>query len=157
MKFNLDFNTAYNQFYVVDKFLYADADTGCADFWTDYAFDNRLAVSSGVLGIGIESYGHVIGQLEVLSSENQSVDLNLYDHVVEGYIELESGTLQVLDCPHSAIELETLVQPGPYRVKVYSSNLANTDIDENEGDDYYKIEIWPGSNKELKVLKKFIR
>jgi hypothetical protein len=51
--------------------------------------------------------------------------------------------------------LEVKVKPGKYRVRIYSSNLAGGDMDEVEGKDYYKIEIWPDENMERKVLKRY--
>lgn len=60
-----------------------------------------------------------------------------------------------MDCPNSSVELEVKVKPGNYRVRVYSSNL-DTVIDD-DGDDYYKIEMWPDDNMERKVLKKYVR
>ena len=55
MHYNLDFHTAYNQFYVIDP--EATANTGSDKFWTQEAFNDRLALEDGVLGVGIQSYG----------------------------------------------------------------------------------------------------
>jgi hypothetical protein len=44
------------------------------------------------------------------------------------------------------------MKPSTYRVRIYSSNL-NT-VDGDEGDDYYKVEVWPSVYKERIVLKK---
>jgi hypothetical protein len=51
------------------------------------------------------------------------------------------------------VELEMIVKPGAYRVRVYSSNLVSVEGD--EGDDYYKIEVWPDVQMERKVLKQY--
>jgi hypothetical protein len=50
------------------------------------------------------------------------------------------------------LEIELL--PGFYRIRVYSSGLDTVIGD--EGEDFYKIEIWPDRNMERKVLKQYI-
>jgi len=154
MTYKLDFKTQYNQFYISDK--ESPNNTASDSFWTEKAHNQRLAMEDGVIGIGIQSYGHVKGELNLLSSVNNDKDYSKYDHIVEGGLNVKSGTLQVLDCPNSEVELELKIKPGKYRVRVYSSNLVTADMDEVEGNDQYKIEIWPDSNMERKVLKQYI-
>ena len=60
-----------------------------------------------------------------------------------------------MDCPNSDVQLKIHIKSGTYRARIYSSNLLNADIDEDEGNDYYKIEIWPDNDLERKVLKRF--
>lgn len=154
MNYKLDFKTQYNQFFICDKSSPGNTDSG--SFWTDGTHNERLAIEEGIIGIGTQCYGHVNGELIVLKAENKQTDYNKYDHIVEGGLEIKSGVLQVLDCPNSEVELELKVNLGKYRVRVYSSNLASANIDEDEGNDYYKIEIWPDSNIERKVLKQYM-
>lgn len=85
--------------------------------------------------------------------EKELIDFDLYDHIVEGGIEIKSGTIQILDCPSSEIQLELSVKPGFYRTRIYSINLASVDGD--EGEDFYKIEIWPDLEMDRKVLKRY--
>jgi hypothetical protein len=155
MHFDLDFTTQYNQFYIGDKT--SPYNTGSDNFWTDEAFKDRLAVEDGVLGIGTECYGRVKGELNILNSENMVADFNKYDHIVEAGIQIESGIIQVMDCPTSTIELEVEVTPGTYRVRIYASELKGMyedEIDEEAG--YYRIEIWPGKDLKRNVLKEFV-
>jgi hypothetical protein len=153
MKYQLEFYTQYSQFYICDKD--SENDTGAKSFWTNEAFNDRLAVGTGVLGIGTECYGPIKGELILLDSSESITDNNEYDHIVEGGLEINSGIIQVLDCPNSIVQLELPVTPGTYRVRVYSSDLASVEGD--EGDDFYKIEIWRGLNTERKVLKRYSR
>jgi hypothetical protein len=149
MKYPLAFYTSYSQFYICDKS--SPGNTGSRDFWDQDSYDDRLAIDKGILGVGTECYGPIKGELELLKSPNNSINLNEYDHIVEGGIEIESGFIQVLACPTSSIELEIQVDSGFYRTRIYSSNL--TSVDGDEGDDFYKIEIWPGSGMERNILK----
>ena len=58
-----------------------------------------------------------------------------------------------MDRPDFNSELEIQLRPGKYRIRVYSSNLSTVLGD--EGDDFYKIEIWPSEAMESKVLKRY--
>ena len=154
MNHKFDFKTSYNTF-----FLTSDNGATIILNWAqdeDSGYSDRLIQAENLLAIRTESYGHIKGELIVSKTENKQIDYNKYDHIVEGGLDITSGNLEILDCPNTKVELELKVNPGKYRVRVYSSNLASADIDEDEGDDYYKIEIWPDSNMERKVLKQYM-
>ena len=86
---------------------------------------NMLVIFSG-------SYGHIKGELNILDHSNADFDYSQYEHIVEGEIDVNSGKLKILDCPGSAVELEVKIKPGHYSVRIYSSNLSGSDIDEDE-------------------------
>ncbi len=153
MSFPFAFYTSHCQFYVYDKG--SPAETGSDEFWTESALDDRLALEKGILGVGTECYGPVKGELLLLEVANDEVNFEEYDHIVEAGLEVKSGIIQILDCPTSGVELELEVTPGIYMVRIYSSNLASVVGD--EGDDFYKIEIWPGTTLSRRVLKRFMR
>ncbi|HEY9002795.1 MAG TPA: hypothetical protein VIM89_15680 [Mucilaginibacter sp.] len=150
----LDFRTAYSQFYIIDPMV--DYDAGSFNFWTAEAFNDMLAIGNGILGVGIGSYGHVKAELEMLPKNNSQNDYTKYDHVVEAGIKIESGLLQIIDCPNSEIALSIAIEPKTYRVRIYSAGLSESIPDEDEGKDYYRIEIWPDNNIERKVLKRYV-
>jgi len=152
--YKLNFYTSYNQFYIGDKGY--KGNTGSSAFWSKQAFSDRLAADKDVLGIGIGSYGHVRGEVLLVGKLNPNANLSKYDHVVEGSFKLASGVLQITNCPDNVIELTLKLKPGIYNVRVYSSNLKNTGLDEGEGDDSYMIEICPGNSISRKVLKRHI-
>ena len=152
MKFPLDFYTSHSQFYIYDKD--SEGDTASEYFWTNDAFNDRLAIEEGVLGIGTECYGPVKGDVEILSAVRDNVNADIYDHIVEAGIKIKSGIIQIKNCTDWTTQLEVKVNPGIYRARIYSSNLISVDGD--EGDDFYKIEIWPDENMERKVLKRYI-
>lgn len=151
MNYKLNFYTQYHQFFISDK--EAEKRTEEGDFWTELATNLRLAVGEGILGVGLECYGPFKGELVFLDTKNEQKDLDQYDHVVEGGLNVKSGTLQILDCPNFNIELEVEVKPGTYRARIYSSNLSS--VVEDSGDDFYKIEMWPDRNMERVVLKQY--
>jgi hypothetical protein len=151
MNYPLNFYTSYSQFYICDK--NKTGNTGSDSFWTDDAFNDRLAIESGILGVGTECYGPIKGELEILSIPKTRLNLDDYDHIVEAGIEIESGIIQIIDCPSSNLALEINIKPGIYRARIYSSKLASVDGD--EGDDFYKIEIWPDSKMDRNVIKRY--
>lgn len=151
MNYKLDFGTGHNQFYLSDKSAVGNDRT----LWSNEEFKARLAVAEGFLAIGIETYGNVKGSLSILKSKPELEDLAKYDHVIKSGMNLSSGVLQVLDCPFYNVELELKLEPGSYGVIVYSSNLYNSNIDEDEGPSFYKIVIWPDNDIETKVLKQY--
>lgn len=110
MENKFSFYKQYNQFYLEDR-----RDNGNAEsphFWTQQAFEDRLALESGILAVFTQSYGNIKGKIEVLDKPSGIVDYSLYDHIVEGGIVIESGILDVLDCPNSYIELSLNLNPG---------------------------------------------
>lgn len=147
----LDFDTGYHQFYIADK---GTEEFDSAKFWTDSANSSRLALAYGSIGVYTGSYGHIRAELDIVDKPS-NMPLNNYDHVVEGSLEVKSGKLQILDCPFSEIIKEIDMKPGIYRVRVYSSNLASTYINEDDADDFYKVEIWPDTLSDRKVLKQY--
>ncbi len=151
MKFSLDFTTSYGQFYLSDK---DEGDTGSPDFWTDEAFNDKLAVEKGVLGVSLEnSEGIVKGEIEILGSKSLISDFSDFDHVVEASLVINTGFLQINDCPFSALILEEKIETGNYRVRVYFKNLKTAY--DKDPKDFYKIEIWKDSFSDRSVLKRF--
>jgi len=149
-KFKLDFYTSHRQFYISDS---KSPDYG-DKFWTDNALTDRLATAPGVLGVGTECYGHVKAEL-IISPKGIINDFSNYDHVVEGELRIQSGRLYILDCPNSSVEFEKTLESGHYRVRVYSSNLGT--VLDDDGEDFYTIEIWKSDGKGTELLKKYSR
>jgi len=151
-KYRLKFYTSYRQFYIADR--ESDLSTDSLKFWTQEASESRLAIEEGVLGIGTECYGLVKATLIIQSEENLDFDPSIYDHIVEGSLKVSSGYLHVLTCPDMDVELKVKLDPGIYRVRVYSSNLSSVEGD--EGDDFYRLEVWPNEYQERKVIVKYL-
>ncbi|MGV4413591.1 hypothetical protein [Chryseobacterium sp. T1] len=154
--YRFTFSTQYNQFYLEDKGN--NSDTVSFDFWNEDAFNERLALSNKIIGVGTQSYGNIKGEIEILEKPNTNIDYSKYDHIVEGGINIGSGELQILDSPNSHLELSLKVTPGKYKVRVYSSNLASVkepDLPNDTDNDYYRIELWKSDEMERKVLKQY--
>lgn len=147
-KIKLDFYTQYRQFFIHDKGFPIDPNN---DRWTSEAYKEKLAIEPGTLSVGIGCYGPLKGELILLDNQMNSIDFSDYDHVVEGSICCESGVLEIIPCMSNEPEISINVSPGNYRVRIYSSGLDT--VVEEEGDDYYRIEIWKGDPTDRKVLQ----
>jgi hypothetical protein len=149
-RYRLDFWTTHHQFYIADKFSPFRTDSD--DFWTKEATSDRLAIEEGILGIGTECYGPVKGDLQVLEAEPTETNFDNYDHVVEGSLDVKSGVLQVFPCLEKTPVVELHLSPGLYRIRVYSLNLDS--VNDDAGDDFYEVRIWPMHHMPRKVLKR---
>ena len=85
----------HRQFYLLDPDQ--PGDTASPAFWTQEAFDSRLAVQPGVLGVGTYTNGEVPVTVEVLDAE-PTLSLNGWDHVAEASLELSRGRLTIAGC-----------------------------------------------------------
>lgn len=156
MKQKFKFYTQYNQFFIEDKKLKTEINQ---DIWNEEAFIDGLAFEEGIISVRTRSYGNIKGEIEILNEPIEKINYELYDHIVEGEINISSGELQILDCPNSHLEVSLKLLPGHYRVRIYESNFESvkeTDLVNDADDDFYRIEIWPDEKTERKVLKQSI-
>ncbi|MNY49387.1 hypothetical protein D3C86_1848040 [compost metagenome] len=89
-----------------------------------------------------------------MNSKSLISDFGEFDHVVEASIKIHSKIIQILDCPNYEIVIETEIENGDYRVRVYSKNLESA-YDEIPKDSY-KIEMWKDVFSERNVLKRYL-
>jgi hypothetical protein len=154
---NFSVYASYHQFYLADR--QAPHDEGRADFWSREAFAARLAVSRGLLGIGTESAGDVTVAVEVRKTPPPEADLDAFDHVVEGPLHVTSGRLIVHGVDDVGMEdsdpkvraRQFSLPPGDYRVRMYGSGFAT--VANEEGDDAYRLVLWPAPPADRRVLK----
>jgi hypothetical protein len=130
----------YNQFYLQDEVVDGDL----TDAWTAEAVARGLAVSSGAVGVGTArnmTVPVVIETAEVMPEHA----LSDWDRVVECGLVMRSDRLVVAGCTESFPDAVRIpLEPGEYRVRVFSGKLASLSNDGLEGDDHYLVVIWPG-------------
>jgi hypothetical protein len=154
MKRQFKFYTQYAQFYLSSagkNFDITNQNTDPKTFKED--FNTRLIANENALIIFTQSYGKVKGEIALVEKPVQDADFSKYDHVVECGIKVGSGELQILSWPGVDNEMSIQLKAGNYRVRVYSSNFKS--VIDDDGDDYYRIEVWPSDNMERKVLKQY--
>jgi hypothetical protein len=71
-------------------------------------------------------------------------DFAQWDRVVEASLEVPSGSITVHNPSDDVPEEPRIaVTPGTYRARVFYGGLATVSADELEGEDHYRIELWP--------------
>lgn len=146
---SLDFYTSYSQFFILDPGFPSPG----SDMWDMESHTAKLWIGPKFLSVGTGCYGPVKGELVVLDKRPISTDFTTYDHVVEGSIFCESGILEIVACTSNEAEFKVELGPGDYRVRIYSSGLDTVVGD--EGDDFYRVEIWEEPFSERTVLKMY--
>ena len=153
MFYKLDFLTEYNQFYLSSD---NRSEMNLINSFILDGYTDRLTNFNNTLIIRTETYGHVVGEINILQ-QALNFDQSKYDHIVEAGIDINSGLLEVINCPYGDIELQIKLIPSTYRVRIYFSNMLGYDHDEDKLDDFIKIEIYPEDNKERKVIKRYLK
>lgn len=152
--YELKLRADYNQIYLEDA--QADPLTPARpDFWDDRAQRDGLASSRNMLAVGTARYGNVTVSITI-REEAPEDEIETWDHVVDSALELPSGKLIVrgaTEPPEMADSFDA--QPALYQARIYYGNLDIDAADAEEGDDYYKIVLWPGEWREPQVVKRF--
>jgi hypothetical protein len=152
MQYQLTINADHFQFYLEDDTI----EHNTALLWRQQAHADRLDVLPGLIAVETGRYGgDVPVVIEVRSSPPTDTAFELWDHVVECAIEVRGSRL-LLTSPDSfgPGSPEVALPPGTYRARVYYAHLDSVDDEmEMEGDDHYKIVLWPGAPVAPRVLK----
>lgn len=80
--------------------------------------------------------------------------LDGWDHVAEASIELPSGRLEIHECTGESIDILS-ISPGTYRARAYFGGLDTLSPDRLDGDDRYRIVMWPAPFAPVEVLKQY--
>ncbi|WP_231398639.1 competence protein ComJ [Longispora fulva] len=147
----------YHQLHVFDDGSLTDL----GDAWTDQAVLDGLAVAGDALAVGTEVNVSVTVTVEVLPGR-PSADETVFDHVVEGSVEVRSGRLVVMGCTDFEPDAARFTVPGGWmRVRVARANLAEArrlDIDSDEDPatmERVQLQVWPEAPSDLAVLKRW--
>jgi hypothetical protein len=137
----------YHQFYIQDGGINPAAPTD----WSEEDVAHRVKVAANVVVVCPVRNMSVPVEVEVSTTE-PSVDVGAYDHVVRCSLSLPTGYLQVHECTGGE-RLRLSVQAGTYSVLVLFSALGSLSEDGLEGEDRYRIFLWPGRELPLMVVK----
>lgn len=142
----------YFQFYLQDSKEELDV----AEEWQD-AEETFVVATGRVLGVRTARDQDSCVTIQV-SDHEPDEDLDEWDHVVDCSIAVPSGTLIVSGPTEDLFHAQRIeVMPGVYCARVYFGMLAEVDHEGFEGDDFYKITLWPGvEHKAIKVRKSWI-
>jgi hypothetical protein len=140
----------YSQFYLHDQSSLGEFDGSC---WTAEAVDRMLAVAPGTVAVGTVRNMDVPVTVEVLDGE-PGPDLSEWDHVTECSLEVPSGCIVVAGCTDELRDAGRIdVSPGSYRARVSYGALDTLSEDGLDGDDHYRVQLWPAPLIGPRVLK----
>jgi hypothetical protein len=139
----------FYQFYLQDE----PVDGNLGDSWTQDATDRLLAITDGTIGVGTVRNMTVPVDIDVLDAEPQDL-FDEWDQVNECSIEVKSGRIVVAGCTDYFPDAARIqVAPGTYRARIYYGKLDALSEDRLEGEDHYRVVLWPGEATLPVVLK----
>jgi len=139
----------YFQFYVCDAKFATDAGA----LWDEVATDRMLAAGPDLLAIGTARNMHVPVTLEVLDCEPVD-DSAQWDQVIAGGVSFPSGTIIAFGCTDNPDDAQRFsVQPGSYRARISYAGLDDLSDDGLDGNDHYRVQLWPGVMEPISVVK----
>jgi hypothetical protein len=147
--FELSLFADYFQFYIQDEAATGDLSRS----WDEEATARMLAIAPGTIGIGTARNMDVPVAVEIRDQEPGD-DLPEWDHVVEATLDVASGRIIVAGCSDYLPDaMRIVVPPGSYRVRVSYGALDTLSEDGLSGDDHYRVQLWPASSANFRILK----
>jgi len=156
MKYEFDVFADYFQFYVEDEAKPPIDDPG--NIWNEQAIADLLATGPGYISVGTVRNMTVPVTIEIhpaLSEDDHMRLLESADHVVECSLEITSQRIVVMGCTDYYPDAPRIpITSGIYQVRIYYSGLNTLRENGLEGDDEYRVVLFPGIFVEPKVLKR---
>ena len=127
-----------------------EVDLGAA--WTEEAVSRGLAVDDGIVGIGTARNLEVPVTVTI-SAEPPEMHGDA-ESIVEADLECRSGRVVVMGCTdYGPDALRIHVPPSWYRVRASARGLRTVRDNGLEGDDEYRIDLWPAAPTGVGVIK----
>ena len=138
-KYSFSLFADYYQFYLQDEAVSGDL----SDAWTPDAVDRLLALAPGVIGVGTVRNLDVPVEVEILSGPPDD-DLSTWDRVNECSIWFTTERAVIAGCTDYFPDAARIaIRPGEYRARVYYGGLESLSPDGVDGNDHYRIALWP--------------
>jgi len=139
----------YFQFYIQDE----KSESSLAESWTKESSQIGLAINQDLIGVGTARNNTVPVMLKIHDSEPDN-NFDNWDKVYECSIDISSGCLVIAGCTdYFPTAARVQVQPHCYRARIYYGGLKTVVDEFGEGEDHYKVVLWPAPPDELKILK----
>jgi len=139
----------YFQFYVQDE----QARGIDGDAWSREASERMLAIAPGAIGVGTVRNVMIPVIVEILEAE-PAPDFENWDQVTECSLSTASGRLIVAGCADYFPDAARIdIAPGTYHARVSGGGFSSVVKEWEDADDRYRVQLWPGSAIEPRVLK----
>jgi len=139
----------YHQFYLWD---HEQSPTPPIDY-TDLDIDRRIKAAPFVVVIQPERNMEVRVTLEIRDAPPED-PLSEWDHVAEASLALPSGRMEIHECTGGSVDIVP-IPPGTYRVRAYCGGFDTLSEDRMDGDDHYRIVLWPAAPADVRVIKQY--
>lgn len=140
----------YHQFYVCDGAELADTSL----IWSDDTVERMLAVAPGLVAVGTARNMTVPVVLELLDAAPAG-DFAEWERVIDCGLAVPSGRVAVAGCTDYFPDCPRFdVAAGDYRARVSYAGLDSLSEDGLEGEDRYRIQLWPGTMDGVVVHKR---
>jgi hypothetical protein len=147
--FKIKLSADYHQFHLHNG---ENISASLGSAWTKEAFLRMLAVTKTTVAVGTATALQVPVEIVILNTAPDE-SLDLWDHVTEASLDISTGTLVVAGCVDQLSDaLHIPIPAGAYRVRVFIGGLSTVE-NEFEGQDYYKVALWPAPMGPVTVLK----
>lgn len=152
--FNLDAD--YFQFSLEEESDLSDGSCGApiAEGWTAQTVADMLVVVPHAIAVGTARYAIVPVTIELRDDAPPADNFDGWDHVTECSIEIGIGRLVVNGGDYWPDNARIPVPPGTYAVRILYGGLDTLSEDGLEGDDHYRVLLWPGAERPPAVLKR---
>jgi len=121
------------------------------------AYNRVVGASRSHVAISTERDAGLISlDLELRSQPPSEEDLTLWDSVAEVSLEMGDEGL-VISTPPGDEFYEFPLARGPYRVRVYVSGAETVNALGTEGQDRYRVVLWPAPYQEPVLIQKRVR
>ena len=133
----------YFQFYLQDD----DIEAGdFSDSWTPEAIASGVALATR--GIAVGTARNTTVPVEVVVRDDPPLEsgehLEAWDRVTEASLDVPSGRIVVAGCTDYFPDAARIDVPrGTYAARVYFAGLDSVSHNRLEGDDYYRVVLWP--------------
>lgn len=146
----LDVFADYGSFFVQDDTARPDPDRA----FLKGLMNDLVAADDGVLGVGTARRMTLPVVLDV-RAEAPGDDLGGWDHVTESGLRVASGRILVSKFDYRPAVPRTAVPSGDYTARVYAKGFDSISEDRVQGEDLYRVVLWPGPVREPWVLKRY--
>lgn len=139
----------YHQFYLWDH-------ERAPDTALDYDDEDcRRRIKAAPFLVVIQPERNMVVPVELEIAEGPPGDpLDGWDHVAEASLDLPSGRLEIHECTGGSLDILSIA-PGCYRVRAHHGGLDTISEDGLDGDDRYRLVLWPASPGPVVVLKQY--
>lgn len=139
----------YHQFYLWDP----ERDPNPALDYDNEDVARRIKTGPHIVVIQPERNMLVPVELEIVDRAPGPA-LDGWDHVAEASLDLPSGRLEIHECTGGSIDILQVV-PGTYRVRAYFGALGTLSENALDGDDHYRLVLWPAPAADITILKQY--